>query len=455
MALSVQPVYYEQAVALGSTYDGIRDAFWWINGSHLSTTNAIPWECIECWDGTTRLVPTGGDMGALPGGNLWKPGAGSSLPINAWATFRNPGGAASGFFQVHIRMRTSGQAEIMLIPLDDWSIGAGTDAAPTLPTTILATSGSGNNIYTNQATFIWAVILDEGMFYIRMMATAGVNSNSRWTYLGEYQSWNTDADDPRPFIITTSANVAGIPATTMCARRSPLNNSTLCTVRSYSYRYQTQGVATAYDEAGVDYLANVGLYSDTASHRFLMGTLRNIGAIDEVAPAARATCGITPTDYRFEVWRHVASVIGIVSSWPAGTALAAGHTVISEASIPTELQPASSGGGGDTTPPVVTFVDPIPGVQIRASQAITLTVTDDSGGFGNIQLRVAYPTSKVSRPTETIYGGDRLGAFEACYTSSEITAIANGYQFVLRRDGGWPATPEFTASPIDSSGNIT
>ncbi len=457
MTLSANPNHYEQPTALGSTRLAIRDIWWYINGSHPAVSNSIPWECIDCWDGTTREQPASGDMNNLTSGNLWKPGLSvTTLPQDAWATFRNPGGCVAATFQIFVKMEAASQASNSLISLDDWAIGGGTDANPTIPATTLTQPpvGNGDGRFTNEPTFIWSVILDEGMFYMRMMATSGLNTSARWTYMGEVNTWNKESDDPRPFITIRNTAQANFNTTFQFVRISPIDSVTVVNVNSEVYYKETQDSVTPHNDLGVDYLSTINMSTDTVGHRFIMGQIRNVGTLDEIAPTARATCGITGSDFRFEVWSRASTEASNVSKWPPGTALAAGHTVITEASIPPELEP-QAGGGGDATPPVVTFIDPLPGAQIRADQAITLSVTDDLGAFANIQLRVAYDVADPILPTETIYGGDELTEFEAFYEASTITAITNGFQFVLVRDGGWPSTPNFTASPIDAAGNIT
>ncbi len=457
MTLSSTSTHYEHAVALGSTYDAMRDVWWWINGSHPLVPNGIAWECVECWDGTLREVPVGGDMSNLSGGNLWFPSnpAPASLPQDAWAVFRNPGGAVAAQFQIFVKMEASSQASNSLISLDDWAVGGGTGAAPTIPATTLTQppTGDGDGRFANQATFIWSVILDEGMFIMRMFDPAGGTTDSRWTYMGETDPTSTEADVPRPFITPrdTGINIWNGSFGYVCI--SPVDQSTVCEINASPYFVTTTGV-TEYSDLGVEYICN-GLYYalQPAGHRFTLGYARNLGCISQLVPDSRATCGFDGSDYRFEVWK-INSSRGAVTRWPPGTPLAAGHTIITEESVPTQLVPAQGSGGGDGIPPEVTYVDPPPGAQISADRSITIDVTDDTGGFANIQLRVRYETDPIM-PTESIYGGDTLGEFESCYESSTVVTITNGFRFVLVRDGGWPSSPTFVASPIDGSGNTT
>ena len=464
MALTYPPNHYEQATPIGSTYDALRDVWWWINGSHPTVPNGIAWPCVECWDGTNRDVPTGGSLANLPAGRLWKPGdpAPATLPQGAWAVFESLGGAVAATWQCFVRMEASSQAGNSLITLADWSVGGGTGASPTLPATIIGqpASGDGDGRFTNQPTYIWSVILDEGMFIMRMFNPSnggGSDFNSRWTYMGEVDPINNEADDPRPFITPRNTALTLWSGAFSHVKLSPVDQLTVCNVRNYPWRNITQNTSTTYNDLGAEYLCNVGFDADDpAGDRHIVGYARNVGSIDETAPRNRATAGYTPTDYRFEVWGIATGFPSPVTLWPPGTALPDGHTVVTEESVPSQLIPvADSGGGGDTTRPEVVYVDPIAGTQITPSTAITIDITDDSGGFANIQLRVRYPNADPVIPTESIYGGDELAVFETLYTSSTITPISNGFRFVLTRDGGWPSTPVFLASPIDSSGNTT
>lgn len=458
MALSATPNHYEQATAPASTYDAMRDVWWWNNGTHPTVPNSIAYLCVDCWDGTTREQPTDGLLSNLSGGNLWLPSASpsGSLPQGAWATFRNPGGSVVAQFQIFVKMEASSQASNSLISLDDWVVGGGTGASPTIPATTLTQPpiGNGDGRFASQTTFIWSVILDEGMFYMRMMDPTGFNTNDRWTYMGEVNSWNDEVDDPRPFLTARSTLQSNFATGFNHVRISPIDSSTVVNVNNEVFFKDTMDIPTDYNDLGVDYICSINAATNTTGHRFIMGQFRNVGAIAEGLPTSRATCGITASDYRFEVWSRNSSEPSIVSVWPPGTALATGHTVITEESIPPELEPPPS-SVGDTTRPEVTYIDPIAGSQIVSTAIITIDVTDDTGGFANIQLRVTYEAADPLIPTETIHGGDEVGVFEALYTSSTIAVISNGFRFVLTRDGGWPSTPTFVASPIDGSGNTT
>jgi hypothetical protein len=319
-------------------------------------------------------------MSSLSSGSLWKPGLSvTSLPQGAWATFRSPGGAVAARFQIFVKMEASSQAGHSLISLDDWAIGGGTDATPTLPATIIGQppSGDGDGRFTNEATFIWALILDEGMFAIRMIDPAGGDSNdNRWTYMGEVDPVNTEVDDPRPFITPRNTSQAWNGSFTH-VKLSPFDQSTICSVRNRPYYNAGMGSATRYNDLGLEYLCNVCLdASGPAGHRHTVGYARNVGAIDQEVAHNRDTAGYTASDYRFEVTRILATAHPqLVTLWPPGTPLGAGHTIIAEESVPTQLIPATGGG---TNPPVVVYVDPIAGSQMSTPTFIASPV-DSSG----------------------------------------------------------------------------
>jgi hypothetical protein len=342
MPLSIRPNHFEFAAAPASTYDALREIWWWLNGTHPSESNSIRYECLEVWDGTTRQAPIGGSLANLSAGNLWKPSASpsASLPEGAWAVFRNPGGAVSAQFAVFVRMEASAQAGNSLISLDDWTVGGGTGASPTLPATILGQppiGDSGDGRFPSSSTFIWSALVDEGMIYIKQFPVSGASSSSRWAYIGEADPATIEADDPRPFITprNTSQTISGSYG---MVRLSPVDQATLCQLRIRSYYDSTQRTADPYDDLGPQYVCNIAVDSEQpAGHRFTQGYLRNVGAVDQTTLSDRATLGYDGADFRFEVFSRASTDPHMVLRYPPGTALAGGHTVITEASIPTQL----------------------------------------------------------------------------------------------------------------------
>lgn len=344
-------------VAPASTYDALRELWQFMNGSHPTETNAIPWDCIEVWDGAIRSVPTDGRLTSIAPGSLWHPSAVVSLPEGAWAVFRSQGGRVAAQCQFFVRMEAAGQAGHSLIPADDWIVGGGTGASPTLPATIIGQPaiGDGDGRFPSSAVMFWSVIMDEGMFTMKQFPATG-NIGYRSTYMGEVDPVTREGDDPRPFITPRDTNQT-LDSSFSHVRRSPVDGTTICQIRNRPAYADTQG-ATAYTDLGVDYISNVGLDSTApAGHIFTQGYMRNIGATSETALTNRATMGYTPTDFRFEVHGSLPTRPQFVTLWPSGTALLGGQTVVTEESVPDQLiRPA---GPPEPEPPVARLLKTI------------------------------------------------------------------------------------------------
>lgn len=102
---------------------------------------------------------------------------------------------------------------------------------------------------------------------------------------------------------------------------------------------------------------------------------------------------------------------------------------------------------------VVNIVTPLP--PTVSTTPIVFTVSGASG----VGLRLAW--ASVVFPgivgDDVIHNGVRFGAF---YTNgvNTRTAIANGFQYTILRDGGWlvgafPLTASFTINAVDTLGN--
>ncbi len=100
-------------------------------------------------------------------------------------------------------------------------------------------------------------------------------------------------------------------------------------------------------------------------------------------------------------------------------------------------------GGGDSTPPVVVF-DPASGVTLSPSQVIRVRVTDDF--LKRNQLTAEY----TGGAWEVIF---MQGRFAALYSQSTRQSIPGGFDYFVRRTGGWPSAPTIHADPYDTSGN--
>lgn len=82
---------------------------------------------------------------------------------------------------------------------------------------------------------------------------------------------------------------------------------------------------------------------------------------------------------------------------------------------------------GNITPADASTVEP----------AGTLTF-DVVSTAGLLRVLVCVGFADTERAPELVHDGD---AFQAKYGASSRTAIASGYRFVLRRDGGWLKAP--------------
>lgn len=101
----------------------------------------------------------------------------------------------------------------------------------------------------------------------------------------------------------------------------------------------------------------------------------------------------------------------------------------------------------NATPPVIGNFSPAPGVTISPGRAISFDVTDDAGALGRVIVLVEYPSGAY----EVIWDGDRFAA--AYVAGSTRSAIANGFNFSVKRLGSWPGSPTIRALAIDTSGN--
>ncbi len=103
----------------------------------------------------------------------------------------------------------------------------------------------------------------------------------------------------------------------------------------------------------------------------------------------------------------------------------------------------------DSSAPAVVVVSPAPGTPIYRMTEVVVNVTDNSGTFRVIEFQVQLG-GDVAGDRFVIHDG--LVFLPAFRTSYRIP-IANGFQYTLRRIGGWPSPPKFYARAIDQSGN--
>jgi len=98
----------------------------------------------------------------------------------------------------------------------------------------------------------------------------------------------------------------------------------------------------------------------------------------------------------------------------------------------------------DVTVPVVMPVSPSPGANITPTTPVVFDVTDEVG-LAHVEVRVA-----LNSVYESVYDGS---GFLGWYTASSMETISGGKRFTVTRTGGWPSSPTFSVTPVDTSGN--
>jgi hypothetical protein len=105
--------------------------------------------------------------------------------------------------------------------------------------------------------------------------------------------------------------------------------------------------------------------------------------------------------------------------------------------------------------PAIVIVTSLP--PVSSTTAIVITVAGTSGvGLRRSWVSLVFPGIVGD---EVVHNGDRFGAFYTNVTNTR-TSIANGFQYTVLRDGGWPAgafplTTSFTINAVDTLGNGT
>jgi hypothetical protein len=98
--------------------------------------------------------------------------------------------------------------------------------------------------------------------------------------------------------------------------------------------------------------------------------------------------------------------------------------------------------------PTVTFIDPIPPNLPSPGRAITLQVTD-TDGFASICTLAEYGTGAY----EVVHDGDKFGQVYAA--QSTRTTITNGFEYIIKRAGGWFGdTVTVRVIAVDSGGEV-
>ena len=90
--------------------------------------------------------------------------------------------------------------------------------------------------------------------------------------------------------------------------------------------------------------------------------------------------------------------------------------------------------------PVFTQVSPTAGSKIGKDEAVILTVTDTDD---NITLAYLVASLDINEPAEVVHDNVSFRPKYNTITTSR-SVIANGFQYSVLREGGWPATPTFS-----------
>lgn len=100
----------------------------------------------------------------------------------------------------------------------------------------------------------------------------------------------------------------------------------------------------------------------------------------------------------------------------------------------------------DDTPPEVTIISPSVGSTITPTTPLVLRVTDETE-LGRVLLYAKYRGKDAA---EVIHdGGDYLPP----YAHSSRSEVPGGWQYTLRRTGGWPGSPSLYVRAVDRAGN--
>lgn len=111
-----------------------------------------------------------------------------------------------------------------------------------------------------------------------------------------------------------------------------------------------------------------------------------------------------------------------------------------------QVRMAEAYGGADVViPPVISNMSPASGTPIYPTTAISFDITDESGLFTAVIVMASFADGNY----EVIYDSAQ---FSNRYRTSTFAEITNGYQFVCRRNGGWPSAPTFKIVGIDRTG---
>lgn len=325
MAYTTPTPYFESVGNPASSHDGLKEFSVWLNGRHATQSNAAPWQIIDCYDGTTREQPAGGDSANLSPSNKWREDQ-AIPPQGSWIVWQAPtGGPVVARYQFYAEMNISSGAFFGIFMLNDWAIGAGSDANPTIPATSLGVppfAGGMDGAFANHTDYVWRAVADEGGIVLGCYPT--VAGFPEFLHIGDLKPDNPGTIDPRPFVISASPDADGWAAVYLHV--SVVDDSTI--ISTQDEVAQSFAFEDAQDQdAGWSRrpLSEVSCFSNASGNYYRKGKFRLASAISRHARTVsieRVTAGIGATDYDFEVWgRGGTSAAQIVTRNGAGVIL--------------------------------------------------------------------------------------------------------------------------------------
>lgn len=103
--------------------------------------------------------------------------------------------------------------------------------------------------------------------------------------------------------------------------------------------------------------------------------------------------------------------------------------------------------GGVPVPPVFSNINPAPGTPIAPAATLSARVSD-TGPIAKLLLWVEYPNGK----TEVMFAE---GTFLGGFTGTMVPlGSGNGYDFSVKREGGFPFSPKVHYCAVDFEGGV-
>lgn len=270
-----------------SVADFIVDFTRWLVDDH-ATLKGPRWELVEARDqaaGTPRQVPTQarghGTFASLPSGFSWRDG---DIQTGDWLVLRSVtrrGRDTFGQieFQVYISYENATTMGILLIPLNNFTVGGPDGSPPTFPATAFGDGAFGTRVtmpFVNAPGDYYSVA-DEGMFTLVM--DNGSVASTQFTYVGEVDG--AQPGDTRPYVIWDAPELARLELFTdgILDRLSPVDNVTLLTLGSpcwWRERNNTVNSTPTLSNRPESRIMPTGPFFSNTSHRHVAGFFRNV-----------------------------------------------------------------------------------------------------------------------------------------------------------------------------------